>query len=141
MHFLYLSMRHRHTVLGIAACVLWNKTPYHGQSVRAGPALGFSLVASLKFTSTKSACACSWNLFFYPWYQQLLGVRNGCRLAVLLSIPLSMLTGLPSLLSVGPVGLQISLATILFFKNICATNAFTSAVLMVNAVGEQSLHP
>ena len=66
-------------------------------------------------------------------------MKNACRLALLLSIPLAVLIGLPSLLPWATAGLQFSLAAVLFIKNICATSAFTSAVLMVNAIGICSL--
>lgn len=75
-------------------------------------------------------------MFFYPAYQEYFGVVNACRLGIVMTIPLCIGLGLPSLLNIGVVGLQAFLAAVLFVKNIMATNAFTSAVMMVNAAGD-----
>lgn len=75
-------------------------------------------------------------MFFYPPYQEYFGVLNACRLGIVGTIPLCLGLAFPSLLHIRVLGLQLILAAVLFFKNIMATNSFTSAVMMVNAVGE-----
>lgn len=74
-------------------------------------------------------------MFFYPAYQEYFGVLNACRLGIIMTIPLCVGLAIPSLLSIGVLGLQLFLAAVLFVKNIMATNSFTSAVMMVNAAG------
>lgn len=75
-------------------------------------------------------------MFFYPPYQEYFGVLNACRLGVVGTIPLCLGLALPSLLDVGVLAEQLMLAAMLNIKNIMATNSFTAAVVMVNAVGE-----
>ena len=74
-------------------------------------------------------------MFFYPLYQEYFGVLNACRLGIVMTIPLCVGLAMPSLLPIRVLGLQLILASVLFFKNIMATNSFTSAVIMVNAAG------
>lgn len=76
-------------------------------------------------------------MFFYPMYQEFFGVRNACRLGIVLTMPLCVGLAVPSLLPLPALGMQLILAGVLFFKNINATNSFTSAVIMVNAAGKQ----
>lgn len=79
------------------------------------------------------AAIISWSLLGYPWLRSKLGTRNTCRTGLLGSSFMAILIALPSAVLARHKAASIAmLAAVVAFQDLCANNAFTSSMIMVN---------
>ena len=83
----------------------------------------------------------AWAVFAYPLCQQRFGTVASVRAGLLAGCPLIMSIPVATLVGANKLAAQLYLCLSLSLKNVAATHAFTSSMILVNHAGRHALGP
>ena len=83
----------------------------------------------------------AWAVFVYPLCQQRFGTVSSVRAGLLAGCPLIMSIPVATLVGGNKLAAQLYLCLSLSLKNVAATHAFTSSMILVNHAGRHALGP